>query len=66
MSINKIESERTRSHHSSYLDLKYGKNILQSIDILPPNTKALRYYFFHGAYWKTLDKKLLFCSRILF
>ncbi|MDN5201703.1 alpha/beta hydrolase [Fulvivirgaceae bacterium BMA10] len=58
LDINEHESERVKKHYRCYLDQKYGKAALQTLDIFPANIRgAPILVFIHGGYWRALDKK---------
>ncbi|MEM8888509.1 MAG: alpha/beta hydrolase [Bacteroidota bacterium] len=57
LDFNESESKRVLHTYSNHLDLAYGEDPLQSLDIFPsavPNSPVL--LFIHGGYWKALDK----------
>jgi len=57
LDFNESESKRVLNTYSNQLDLSYGEDPLQSLDIFPsavPNSPVL--VFIHGGYWKALDK----------
>lgn len=58
LDINTRESQRVQQQYSCRLDLPYGKEPLQTLDIFPSalqNSPIL--VFIHGGYWRALDKK---------
>ena len=58
LDFNESASEKVRHQYSCHLDLPYGKNALQSLDIFPsPLLDSPVLVFIHGGYWKALDKK---------
>ncbi|MEL6256805.1 MAG: alpha/beta hydrolase [Bacteroidota bacterium] len=57
LDFNESESKRVLNTYSNHLDLAYGEEHLQSLDIFPsavPNSPV--HIFIHGGYWKALDK----------
>ena len=59
-------SRECRKNMKSYLDVAYGPNELQKIDIYPANNFSPVHLFFHGGYWRTQDKKnFAFLARTL-
>jgi len=54
---NHSESQRVRKQYHCHLNVAYGTNPLQTVDIFPskvPNSPIL--IFIHGGYWRALDK----------
>lgn len=57
LDFNERESRRVEEAYPCHLDIKYGPEALQSLDIFPAageNSPIL--VFIHGGYWKALDK----------
>lgn len=57
LDVNERESARVRATYLRYLDQKYGKAPLQTMDVFPSkvsNSPIL--VFIHGGYWRALDK----------
>ncbi|CAM1344318.1 alpha/beta hydrolase [Tenacibaculum amylolyticum] len=57
LDINERESKKIRDNYTCFLDVPYGNEPLQTLDIFPssiPNSPIL--IFIHGGYWKGLDK----------
>ncbi|OJJ17486.1 hypothetical protein BKI52_26825 [marine bacterium AO1-C] len=55
--FNHSESQRVREQYHCHLNVAYGVDPLQAIDIFPaktPNSPIL--IFIHGGYWRALDK----------
>ncbi len=58
LDINESESQRVKESYNCYLDQKYGKEPLQTLDIFPANASdSPILIFIHGGYWRGLDKK---------
>ncbi len=58
LNINENESRRVIEQYNCYLDQKYGKEVLQTLDIFPSNvSNSPILIFIHGGYWRALDKK---------
>lgn len=58
LDINEQESQRVQQQYFCHLDLPYGNESLQTLDIFPSsiqNSPIL--IFIHGGYWRALDKK---------
>ena len=59
-------SRECRKNMKSYLDVAYGLNELQKIDIYPAKNFSPVHLFFHGGYWRTQDKSnFAFLARTL-
>ena len=59
-------SRECRKNMKSYLDVAYGSNELQKIDIYPAKNFSPVHLFFHGGYWRTQDKSnFAFLARTL-
>ncbi|HAS43293.1 MAG TPA: alpha/beta hydrolase [Microscillaceae bacterium] len=57
INYNHSESQRVKEQYHCHLNVAYGANPLQTIDIFPskiPNSPVL--IFIHGGYWRALDK----------
>ncbi len=58
LAINDKESKRVRASLLCHLDVKYGSDPLQTLDIFPSNhPDSPIFIFIHGGYWRGLDKK---------
>ncbi|CAB9523969.1 Kynurenine formamidase [Seminavis robusta] len=58
LNINETESERVRNCHKCFLEVAYGEDPLQRMDIFPsPVVNSPILVFIHGGYWRSLDKK---------
>jgi len=58
LDINENESRRVKERYTCHLDQKYGKDVLQTLDIFPSNiSQSPILIFIHGGYWRALDKK---------
>jgi arylformamidase len=50
-------SARTRERYQPALDLRYGENAKETLDLFVPATPARgTFVFIHGGYWRALDK----------
>ena len=57
LDINENESKRIQESYSCILNQKYGEAALQGLDIFPSEANnAPILIFFHGGYWRGLDK----------
>ncbi len=51
-------SARARHEQESHLDLRYGDDAAETLDIFPPTRDdAPVFVFIHGGYWRSLDKR---------
>ncbi len=51
-------SARARQEHDSHLDLRYGDDAAETLDIFPSHRgEAPVLVFIHGGYWRSLDKR---------
>lgn len=58
LDFNESASEKILNQYPCHLDVPYGKDALQGLDIFPsplPNSPV--HVFIHGGYWKAFDKK---------
>ena len=54
----KLASARARQEGPAYLDLHYGVEAAETLDIFPAaHTDAPVFVFIHGGYWRSLDKR---------
>lgn len=57
LDFNESESRRVRNQYSCHLDIAYGNDTLQKMDIFPSSvSNSPILVFIHGGYWKALDK----------
>ena len=55
--FNHSESQRVREHYHCHLNIAYGRDPLQTLDVFPsPTPDAPILIFIHGGYWRALDK----------
>jgi arylformamidase len=52
----RAQSAATRAHFGGKFNLAYGSHPLQTLDIFPAKQNRGLVIFFHGGYWRSLDK----------
>jgi arylformamidase len=52
----KKDSEYARGTLEAHLDLAYGNESLQAVDVFPAKDTHGTFVFLHGGYWRSLDK----------